>query len=155
MNRLAIFSLVFALCNATGGNAQSIVEELLPDVNGETLQDNTYSVPVPYAVVETPPPLSDVATGANLRGLDRLNGTAMDLSIAVGETIHYERLEITLVQCRYPQGDITADAFAELRIRDIREDTLRFNGWMFASSPALSAMDHPRYDVWVLSCQSS
>jgi hypothetical protein len=23
---------------------------------------------------------------------------------------------------------------------------------MFASSPALSAMDHPVYDVWVLDC---
>ena len=30
-----------------------------------------------------------------------------------------------------------------------------FKGWMFASSPALSALDHPRYDVWVLSCSSS
>ena len=28
-----------------------------------------------------------------------------------------------------------------------------FSGWMFASSPALSAMDHPIYDVWVLDCQ--
>ncbi|PZO87150.1 MAG: hypothetical protein DI626_04710, partial [Micavibrio aeruginosavorus] len=27
-----------------------------------------------------------------------------------------------------------------------------FSGWMFASSPALSAMDHPVYDVWVLDC---
>jgi hypothetical protein len=25
---------------------------------------------------------------------------------------------------------------------------------MFASSPALSAMDHPVYDVWVLDCQN-
>ena len=28
-----------------------------------------------------------------------------------------------------------------------------FSGWMFASSPALSAMEHPIYDVWVLSCE--
>ena len=27
-----------------------------------------------------------------------------------------------------------------------------FSGWMFASSPALSAMNHPVYDVWVIDC---
>ncbi len=136
--------------------AQSIVEQVLPDANGDpVLQSGDTSTPVPFAPIEVQPPLSDVGTGANLRGLDRINGTIKDLSVAVGETIQYERLEITLLACRYPQGDITADAFAELSIRDIREVAPRFVGWMFASSPALSALDHPRYDVWVLSCQSS
>ncbi len=27
-----------------------------------------------------------------------------------------------------------------------------FRGWMFASSPALNALEHPVYDVWVISC---
>ena len=27
-----------------------------------------------------------------------------------------------------------------------------FSGWMFASSPALSAMEHAIYDVWVVDC---
>ena len=27
-----------------------------------------------------------------------------------------------------------------------------FSGWMFASSPALNPLEHPVYDVWVLSC---
>ena len=31
----------------------------------------------------------------------------------------------------------------------------RFSGWMFASSPALSAMEHPVYDVWVLDCKNA
>ncbi len=154
MSRVGILTGLFLLL-AGPLAGQSIVEELLPDTPGETLQDNPYSVPVPYEVIETRPPLSDVATGANLRGLDRINGTVADLSLQVGETVQYERLEITLLACRYPQGDITEDAFAELRIRDIREDEPRFVGWMFASSPALSALDHPRYDVWVLSCSNS
>ena len=49
----------------------------------------------------------------------------------------------------------TADAYAFLKIRDIREPSPRFSGWMFASSPALSFLDHPRYDVWVVSCNNS
>ncbi len=27
-----------------------------------------------------------------------------------------------------------------------------FRGWMFASSPALNALEHPVYDVWVIDC---
>ena len=30
-----------------------------------------------------------------------------------------------------------------------------FSGWMFASSPALSALEHPVYDVWVIDCAQS
>lgn len=28
-----------------------------------------------------------------------------------------------------------------------------FTGWMFASSPALNALEHPVYDVWVIGCK--
>jgi hypothetical protein len=90
----------------------------------------------------------------SLRGLDTLNGTTLDLEIAVGETIRFGHLEVTAEACRVPEADPDGDAYAFLRIRDIREDAPRFSGWMFASSPALSALDHPRYDVWVLSCSN-
>lgn len=91
---------------------------------------------------------------AQLRGLDTLNGTTRDLEIRVGETTVFGRLEITVEACRVPEAEPEGDAFVFLRIRDVRETEPRFSGWMFASSPALSALDHPRYDVWVLSCSN-
>ncbi len=30
-----------------------------------------------------------------------------------------------------------------------------FTGWMFASSPALNALEHPVYDVWVIDCKTA
>ena len=91
----------------------------------------------------------------HLRGLDNLNGTASGTSsMRVGETTRFGHLEITAEACRVPRDDPAGDAFAFLRIRDVRETAPRFSGWMFASSPALSALDHPRYDVWVVSCSS-
>ena len=90
----------------------------------------------------------------HLRGLDNLNGTVEDIDMTVGETTRFGHLEITAEDCRVPRAEPQADAFAFLSIRDIREETPRFSGWMFASSPALSALDHPRYDVWVVSCSS-
>ncbi len=93
------------------------------------------------------------STGAVLRGLDTINGALVDINIAAGETVAFKRLEITLKECRYPVENPSSDAFAYLVIRDIREDSPRFDGWMVASSPALSALDHPRYDVWLLRCK--
>lgn len=135
--------------------AQSELDLLIEEILIETLPDDGYISIGDPIVQEVQAAMSEVSEGAMLRGLDRINGTVQDIVISVGETVVYERLEVTLLSCRFPQGDITEDAFAQLIIRDIREDAPKFIGWMFASSPALSALDHPRYDVWVLSCQSS
>ena len=91
--------------------------------------------------------------GAVLRGLDRTNGAIQDFTLAPGETLQYERLVVTLRECRYPEGNAQTEAFAFLTIRDVRSEDPAFEGWMFASSPALSSLDHPRYDVWVLNCK--
>lgn len=93
------------------------------------------------------------APKARLRALDTMTNTVNDFIVEVGQTVAFKRLIITLEACRYPEGDIEKDAYAFLRIRDEREKAPRFSGWMIASSPALSALDHPRYDVWVLSCK--
>lgn len=106
---------------------------------------------VAQTVITLPPRAEPDARGALLRGLDTLNGSVTDLVLAIGETVRFGHLEITLDTCR-TSGE---EAMAFLRIRDIREESPRFTGWMFASSPALSALDHPRYDVWVLSCSIS
>jgi hypothetical protein len=90
----------------------------------------------------------------HLRGLDTLNGTTRDIDLEAGGTIRYGYLEITADACRIPREDPSGDAYAFLRIRDLREEAPRFSGWMFASSPAVSALDHPRYDVWLLSCSN-
>ena len=92
--------------------------------------------------------------GAVLRGLDRINGQTTDLEIAPGQSVDYARLKISLDVCKYPEGKEQVEAFAYLTVHDVRDaDVAVFDGWMFASSPALSALDHPRYDVWVLRCK--
>ena len=93
------------------------------------------------------------ASGAMLRGLDNVSGRTTDLPLQIGQAVRYGRLEIRLGECRYPAGDPSSDAFAQLTITDLRQNATVFSGWMIASSPALSALDDARYDVWVMSCQ--
>lgn len=105
----------------------------------------------------TPSPTPDAraakADGALLRGLDKVSGRTTDFQVQVGEAVEYGRLEIRLGECRYPAEDPSSDAYAQLTITDKLENVTRFSGWMIASSPALSALDDARYDVWVISCQ--
>lgn len=108
------------------------------------------------AIIAAPAAAQEVArgNGALLRGLDKVSGQTTDMLMAVGDSATYGRLEVRLGECRYPAGDPSSDAFAQMTITDRSENTTVFSGWMIASSPALSALDDARYDVWVISCQS-
>lgn len=93
--------------------------------------------------------------GAVLRGLDKVNGHTLDVEIHSGGGREVLGLEVELADCRYPVKNPTGDAFAFLTIRDSGSEDVVFQGWMFASAPALNALDHSRYDVWVLRCITS
>lgn len=92
------------------------------------------------------------ANAALLRGLDKVSGQSTDLPLLVGDSLTFGRLEVRLGECRYPAADPDSDAFAQLTITDIHSRRTLFTGWMIASSPALSALDDSRYDIWVVTC---
>ncbi len=87
-----------------------------------------------------------------VRVLDKVNGTVRDLTLSSGTSEAVGHLTITMGECRYPRDNPTGDAFIQLVIQDMREAEPVFSGWMVASEPALEPFDHPRYDVWALSC---
>lgn len=95
-----------------------------------------------------------VGLGAMLRGLDKTNATVSDLEISNGGEVLFGTLSVRMTECRYPEGDAAADAYAFLVVRDMARGRNIFSGWMLASSPALNALEHPRYDVWVLRCKT-
>lgn len=92
------------------------------------------------------------APGAELRWLDKVSGETADVELSRGQSAVWGRLTIQLDSCRYPADNPAGEAYAHLTIRDSLAQTPVFAGWMVASSPALSALDHARYDVWVLRC---
>lgn len=92
------------------------------------------------------------ANGAELRVLDKLNGIVTDVSLRNRETATLGHLRITLTECRYPASNPSGDAYADLTVMYRNAEEPAFEGWLIASAPALNAMEHPRYDVWVLRC---
>lgn len=93
-------------------------------------------------------------SAAVLRGLDKVNGRTVDAEIPVGGSAEILGLIVTLGECRYPADNPTGDAYAFLTVRSPANGEVFFEGWMIASSPALNALDHNRYDVWVIRCKS-
>lgn len=95
---------------------------------------------------------AETARGGELRVLDKLNGTVTDVELTNGETRNIGHLKLTLVECRYPRSNPSGDAFADITVTYRDSVDPAFQGWLIASAPALNAMEHPRYDVWVLRC---
>ena len=93
--------------------------------------------------------------GAVLRTLDRVSGEVIDVEMAAGQTMAYGPLQVTLHECRYPASNPSGDAYGLIQVVDAQAIQELFAGWMVASSPALNPLEHRRYDVWVLSCQSA
>nr|WP_323006338.1 DUF2155 domain-containing protein [Pseudorhodobacter sp.] len=87
------------------------------------------------------------AGGGVVRWLDKVSGETGDIELSRGQSAQNGRLTIQLDECRYPADDSPTEAYAHLTILDRLMDKPAFVGWMIASSPALSAMDHSRYDV--------
>lgn len=93
--------------------------------------------------------------GVVLRGLDKVNGRTVDVELDSGWTVPVFGLNVRLSDCRYPADNPTGDAYAFLSIWEKSDTAPVFEGWMIASAPALNALDHSRYDVWVLRCITS
>ena len=109
------------------------------------------------------------ATIVVLQGLDKTTARVSTFEGAAGSVIHFGTLAITVHDCRKhpPEEDPETAAFLDIDenlpglakpvhwfTSFLAEQSDAFTGWMFASSPAVSALEHPVYDVWVLDCRT-
>ncbi len=92
---------------------------------------------------------------AVLRGLDKVTARIEDFNVPVGSKITFHGLEITVRSCQKKPPEEMPESAVFLEIHDIKSENRElFKGWMFASSPALSALQHPTLDIWLTDCFS-
>jgi len=91
-----------------------------------------------------------------LGGMDKVTARFSSFEVLVGETAHFGTLEVTPRSCQKTPPEEEPESAAFLEIDQLKDGTRSrvFNGWMFASSPGVSALEHPVYDIWVLDCVS-
>jgi hypothetical protein len=93
-----------------------------------------------------------------LQGLDKVTARTRTFEVRVGSVARFGTLEITAHHCWKAPPEQPPENKAFLEIVDIRPDRdpeTVFTGWMFSSSPALNALEHPVYDVWVKTCRDT
>jgi len=92
---------------------------------------------------------------AILQGMDKVSGRIVKIEAPVGQSVRFGTLEIIVRTCRKhpPEDPPESAAFIDIwEIKTGEPAASLFRGWMFASSPALSALEHPVYDIWVSDC---
>ena len=95
---------------------------------------------------------------ATLRALDKITARVEELNIPINQPLTFGTLVINVRSCRVTLPEETPEAAAFVEIAEMKKDEQEapiFHGWMFASSPALSALEHPVYDIWVTGCKAA
>jgi len=90
-----------------------------------------------------------------MQGLDKVTARVSTFEIPIGHSVRFGTLQIYARGCDRTPPEDPPESAAFLEIFEMKPGERRnalFQGWMFASSPALSALEHPVYDVWVLEC---
>ncbi len=114
--------------------------------------------PSPRAPGEMVPAPTGPNTIAVLQGLDKVTARISTIEAPLDEVSRFGTLEITPHACFKTPPEEAPESAAFLEIWEAKPGEPRkelFTGWMFASSPALSALEHPVYDVWVLDCKTA
>ena len=90
-----------------------------------------------------------------IQGLDKITARIQTFEVDVGQTYKFGVLDIFVERCVFSKPIFKPESLAFIKIKDNsdRLSEVKFNGWMFASSPALNALENPVYDVSILDCK--
>ncbi len=119
------------------------------------------ALPILFLLTTVLPAQADTWIDMNtavLQGLDKVTARISTIEAPIGKPVNFGTLEITVRACRKHPPEEPPESAAFIEIREKKADEapkLLFSGWMFASSPALSTLQHPVYDVWAVDCKNA
>ncbi|MCY4413735.1 MAG: DUF2155 domain-containing protein [Alphaproteobacteria bacterium] len=98
----------------------------------------------------------------SLAVLDKVTTKAWVVNTSVKASIDVRRLQIKVHECEAPPASSfypdQERCFVEVVDKGIVEDgepSVIFSQWMFVNYPFIAALDHPRYDVWLIGCSQN
>jgi hypothetical protein len=132
-----------------------------PSDTSEPSSDSAAS-PVPVAAAPPPPvTMAPPPTPADavlvMTGLDKITGRPTRILAPLNVPVQFATFTITARTCYSTPPSETPETSAFVQVDDHRPDQPPrrvFSGWMYASSPGLNGVQHPLYDVWVISCRT-
>jgi len=113
----------------------------------------TYTILVLFGLCVAQPVFAE--NGALLQALDKVTARVSTFEAPQDKPVQFGTLQVVVRTCTKAPPEEPPESTAFLEVYNVRpgEEPVRvFSGWMFASSPALSALEHPVYDIWVVDC---
>lgn len=94
-----------------------------------------------------------------LRALNKVTGHATIMTLQPGGQEMFGNLTIKAHVCRMAIENTQPDSAALIEVEEKKPDDARanllFSGWMFASSPSLTGLEHPIYDISIVGCKKA
>ena len=94
----------------------------------------------------------------NIVALDKITAKTSDINLYLGETKQFGLLEIKVLQCGNVNSESEQGHAAYIQVKDLSDNlnnqVFVFNGWTFSYSTTLNPIDHPVYDLWLVSCDN-
>lgn len=113
---------------------------------------------------KAPPVAWEKQPYAVLQTLDKVTARTATITLPINKPSAVGPLFVEVKTCQKTPPTEQPEATGFLQIWEAKPKTATadnrtqsqwvFSGWMFTSSPALSAMNHPVYDVWLKDCVS-
>lgn len=102
---------------------------------------------------------SDINTNtARMQAMDKITGKVSEIDVPVNGLANFGTFSILVRKCvtKSPEETPENTAFVDIVDNYQTENPVNiFKGWMFSSTPALNAVEHPIYDIWLLKCYNS
>ena len=92
---------------------------------------------------------------AKMQAMDKITGRVSVIEVPVNSEVRFGSFSIVVRACKATPPEETPENYAFVDVADADKDGKLhniFKGWMTSSSPALNAVEHPIYDVWLLQC---
>ena len=167
---LILFIILFFVKNSFVFAADKIetvplinLEELSPTFEEdkselEGVEDKNININTNDATTNLDQSSKDKKIYINIKALDKITAKTSSIRVAVGEKKFLGSLEISALKCSVSEKKDNPDTVAYIQVKDLsnknNDQVFLFNGWTFASSPTLQAIDHPVYDLWITDCEN-
>lgn len=147
--------------------ADDIPQSTNPDTGDELLPSNPLTAPTtqaPGTVTTEPtpaPPEDKGSTDFNvaiLQGLNKVTARAQELEAPIGSVTRFGTIEIVVHKCWKSAPSDRPENAVLLEVSEIKQNETPqriYSGWMFSSTPGISSLEHPFYDITVVECKKS
>ncbi len=93
---------------------------------------------------------------AEFKVLDKISNKLYEKKISINNSDSIGTLVIEVYSCFSEPPDEIPEDYVLIDVKDIFKDEENsiYKGWMISSSPDVTPLEHPIYDLWLLGCSN-